>query len=208
MTAIHAKIRELQLQIARCENEQAFAALFRLLYDRLLRFCIQYVDSREAAEEIVSDVFVKLWNRRLALENVANLEVYLFVAVKNHSLNYLEQFSTLRIAPLDDGLAQLSAPADPEKEMEWKEMHHRLDQEVNRLPDQCRKVFRLIRDEGFRYKDVAVILNISPRTVETQLFRAIRRLNEAIAPFLSAKPGKKRKEPPAMLWLLLLVNFF
>jgi RNA polymerase sigma-70 factor (family 1) len=208
MTAIHAKIRELQLQIARCENEQAFAALFRLLYDRLLRFCIQYVDSREAAEEIVSDVFVKLWNRRQELETVANLEVYLFVAVKNHSLNYLEQFSTFRIAPLDDGLAQLSAPTDPEKEMEWKEMNHRLDQEVNRLPDQCRKVFRLIRDEGFRYKDVAVILNISPRTVETQLFRAIRRLNEAIAPFLSAKPGKKRKEPPAMLWLLLLINIF
>lgn len=208
MTAIHAKIRELQLQIARCENEQAFAALFRLLYDRLLRFCIQYVDSREAAEEIVSDVFVKLWNRRRELETVANLEVYLFVAVKNHSLNYLEQFSTFRIAPLDDGLAQLSAPTDPEKEMEWKEMNHRLDQEVNRLPDQCRKVFRLIRDEGFRYKDVAVILNISPRTVETQLFRAIRRLNEAIAPFLSAKPGRKRKEPPAMLWLLLLINIF
>ncbi len=208
MTAIHAKIRELQLQIARCESEQAFAALFRLLYDRLLRFCIQYVDSREAAEEIVSDVFVKLWNRRLELETVANLEVYLFVAVKNHSLNYLEQFSTFRIAPLDDGLAQLSAPTDPEKEMEWKEMHHRLDQEVSRLPDQCRKVFRLIRDEGFRYKDVAVILNISPRTVETQLFRAIRRLNEAITPFLSSKPGKKRKEPPAMLWLLLLINIF
>lgn len=208
MTAIHAKIRELQLQIARCENEQAFAALFRLLYDRLLRFCIQYVNSREAAEEIVSDVFVKLWNRRQELETVANLEVYLFVAVKNHSLNYLEQFSTFRIAPLDDGLAQLSAPTDPEKEMEWKEMNHRLDQEVNRLPDQCRKVFRLIRDEGFRYKDVAVILNISPRTVETQLFRAIRRLNEAIAPFLSAKPGKKRKEPPAMLWLLLIINIF
>ncbi|MGN7723038.1 RNA polymerase sigma-70 factor [Chitinophaga sp. 22620] len=198
----------MQLQIARCENEQAFAALFRLLYDRLLRFCIQYVNSREAAEEIVSDVFVKLWNRRQELETVANLEVYLFVAVKNHSLNYLEQFSTFRIAPLDDGLAQLSAPTDPEKEMEWKEMNHRLDQEVNRLPDQCRKVFRLIRDEGFRYKDVAVILNISPRTVETQLFRAIRRLNEAIAPFLSAKPGKKRKEPPAMLWLLLIINIF
>ncbi len=207
MTAIHAKIRELQLQITRCESEQAFSALFRLLYDRLLRFCIQYVNSREAAEEIVSDVFVKLWNRRLELENIANLEVYLFVAVKNHSLNYLEQFSAIRIAPLDNGLAQLSAPADPEKEMEWKEMHLKLDQEVNRLPDQCRKVFRLIRDEGFRYKDVAVILNISPRTVETQLFRAIRRLSEAIAPLLSTRPGK-RKEPPAMLWLLLLVNFF
>lgn len=207
MTAIHAKIRELQLQIARYESEQAFSALFRALYDRLLRFCIQYVNSREAAEEIVSDVFVKLWGRRLELESISNLEVYLFVAVKNHSLNYLEQFSKLRIAPLDNGLAQLSAPADPEKEMEWKEMHLKLDQEVNRLPDQCRKVFRLIRDEGFRYKDVAVILNISPRTVETQLFRAIRRLSEAIAPLLSTRPGK-RKEPPAMLWLLLLINFF
>lgn len=208
MTASNTNIRELQLQIARYGNEQAFSALFRLLYDRLLRFCMQYVYSREAAEEIVSDVFVKIWNRRKELMNISNLEVYLFVAVKNHSLNYLQQYSALRITPIDTGLSQLSGPMDPEKEMEWKEMRLKLDHEVNRLPDQCRKVFKLIKEEGFKYKDVAVILNISSRTVETQLFRAVRRLNEALLPYLPKRPGSGKMKPPPLLFFLGLVSSF
>jgi RNA polymerase sigma-70 factor (family 1) len=182
-----------QQQIA-CEgDEKAFAELFRHFYDRLLHFCIQYVHSREAAEEIVSDVFVKIWNRRLELEQVANLEVYLFVAVKNHSLNYLEQYSSLRISSINEetGLAELSNSVDPENTMEWKEILFRMDQEVSRLPDQCRRVFKLIKEEGFKYKDVAEILNISPRTVETQLFRAMKRLNEVIGPYMFNRIKKK-----------------
>ena len=184
-----------QQQIA-CEgDEKAFAALFRHFYDRLLHFCMQYVYSREAAEEIVSDVFVKIWNRRADLQQVSNLEVYLFVAVKNLSLNYLEQYSSLRITPITDesGFARLINANDPEKTMEWKEILFRMDQEVSRLPDQCRRVFKLIKEEGFKYKDVAEILNISPRTVETQLFRAMKRLNEVIGPFVATK---LKKNPP------------
>lgn len=206
MPESNTHIKELQLQIARYENEQAFADLFRLLYDRLLRFCIQYVQSPEAAEEIVSDVFVKIWNRRTELAQIDNLEVYLFVAVKNHSLNYLEQYSSLRITPIDTGLAQLSTSMDPEKEMEWKEMLLKLDLEVSRLPDQCRKVFRLIREEGFKYRDVAAILNISPRTVETQLFRAIRRLNDAIG-YNRLSKNKPGKTTPPFLVLISLLSF-
>ncbi|UYQ91706.1 RNA polymerase sigma-70 factor [Chitinophaga horti] len=202
MSSSHSDhIRELQIQIARYGDEQAFSALFRLLYDRLLRFCVQYTSSHEAGEEIVSDVFVKVWNRREELMNVDNLEVYLFVAVKNHSLNYLEQYSSLRITPIDSGLAQLSASADPEKDMEWKEMQVKLDGEINRLPEQCRRIFKLIKEDGFKYKDVAAILNISPRTVETQLFRAIRRLNEAVAPLLNTR--SRKTNPPIILLLAL-----
>lgn len=190
-------IQEWQQQIARYSSEQAFSELFRHFYDRLLRFCTQYVQSREAAEEIVSDVFVKIWNRRQALEEIKNLEVYLFIAIKNHSLNYLEQYSSLRITPLtDNGMAQLTNSIDPERTMEWKEVLFKLDQEVDRLPDQCRKVFKLIKEEGFKYKEVAEILNISPRTVETQLFRAMRRLNETVGPYLANnKPGGKKIFP-------------
>lgn len=185
-------IRLWQQQIADDGDEKAFAALFRHYYERLLHFCMQYVSTREAAEEIVSDVFVKIWNRRAELNAISNLEVYLFVAVKNHSLNYLDQYSNLRITPLNDdsGLAGLTT-TDPEKTMEWKEILFKMDQEVNRLPDQCRRVFKLIKEEGFKYKDVAEILNISPRTVETQLFRAMKRLNEVIGPFISLKSKKK-----------------
>lgn len=189
----NANIRVWQQQIACDGDEKAFAELFRYFYDRLLHFCIQYVHTREAAEEIVSDVFVKIWNRRADLEEVANLEVYLFVAVKNLSLNYLEQYSSLRITPINDetGIAQLTNSVDPERAMEWKEILFRMDQEVSRLPDQCRRVFKLIKEEGFKYKDVAEILNISPRTVETQLFRAMKRLNEIVGPYMFNRVKKK-----------------
>ncbi len=72
---------------------------------------------------------------------------------------------------------------DPGAAMEWKEIHFRLNQAIDELPDQCRTVFRLIREEGFRYKQVAEILGISPRTVETQLFRAIKKLDKVIEGF-------------------------
>lgn len=201
-------IKEWQQKIACDGDEKAFAELFRHFYDRLLHFCIQYVHTREAAEEIVSDVFVKIWNRRTELEKITNLEVYLFVAIKNHSLNYLEQYSSLRIMPLNDtGMAQLTNVIDPERTMEWKEILFKMDQEVGRLPDQCRKVFKLIKEEGFRYKDVAEILNISPRTVETQLFRAMRRLNEVIGPYISDKHGSSKKLKPPFLLLLSALPF-
>lgn len=193
-------IRYWQRQIACDGDEKAFSELFRHFYDRLLYFSIQYVYTREAAEEIVSDVFVKIWNRREELEKIANLEVYLFVAVKNHSLNYLEQYSSLRITPLNDesGLSQLTNSVDPERTMEWKEILFKMDQEVGRLPDQCRRVFKLIKEEGFKYKDVAEILNISPRTVETQLFRAMKRLNEVIGPYITNRLKAKNKKPDSL----------
>lgn len=199
-------IRELQTEIARYDSEQAFASLFRLLYDRLIRFCQQYVHSREAAEEVVSDVFVKVWERRGQLSEVSNLEVYLFVSVRNQAYNYLEKYSAMRLMPLENGEWELTDVDDPGREMEWKEMKTRLDKEVNLLPDQCRKVFRLIKEEGFRYKEVAQILNISPRTVETQLYRAVRRLQEAVGHWLPEKLRRGGKLPPGVGGLLMLLD--
>ena len=80
----------------------------------------------------------------------------------------------------DSTHGQLIDVNDPGKELEWKEIYFRLNQAIDELPDQCRTVFRRIKEEGFRYKQVAEILNISPRTVETQLFRAIKKLDKII----------------------------
>lgn len=198
------EISEWQMQVSRYDDEQAFARLFRHLYDRLLHFCIRYVHAREVAEEIVSDVFVKLWNRRAELEKVTNLQVYLFVAVKNHSLNYLEQYSHLRIVPLSGSdTADLRNSVDLERDLEWKEMRFKMDQIVSSLPAQCRRVFQLIKEDGFKYKEVAEILNISPRTVETQLFRAMRRLNDG----LGAIARSKGVLPPFLVLVALSVGF-
>ena len=162
-------------------SQKAFEDLYRLFFTRLFNFAMLYVHRKEVAEEIVNDIMIKVWNEKGELSAVQNLETYLFVAVRNHSLNYLSHYSPYHIAVEADGSqGQLIDLNDPSKELEWKEIYFRLNQAIDELPDQCRTVFKLIKEEGFRYKQVAEILNISPRTVETQLFRAIKKLDKVI----------------------------
>jgi len=162
-------------------SQKAFEDLYRLFFTRLFNFAMLYVHKKEVAEEIVNDIMIKVWNKKNELPAIQNLETYLFVAVRNHSLNYLSQYSPYHIAVEADGSqGQLIDLNDPSKELEWKEIYFRLNQAIDELPDQCRTVFKLIKEEGFRYKQVAEILNISPRTVETQLFRAIKKLDKVI----------------------------
>ena len=200
-------IKHLQQQIT-CGNQQAFAALFRLLYPGLLSFALQYVRVKETAEEITNDVFIKLWNRKECLGQINNLSTYLFVSVKNHSLNYLKQYSHIHVAmETTGGDTILVNHNDPEQQLEWKELHFRLNQAIDHLPDQCRTVFKLIKEDGFRYKEVAEILGISPRTVETQLFRAMKKLQSLIKP-VSAPPARSRKLPPSVPGLLAFLFLF
>jgi RNA polymerase sigma-70 factor (family 1) len=195
-------VKSLQAQIA-AGNQQAFSSLFRLFYSRLHSFSMQYVHIKETAEEITNDVFVKLWNRRGEIETINNLSTYLFVAVKNYSLNYLKQYSHLHVAVEDnDGSTALINRNDPEQELEWKEISFQLNQAIDNLPDQCRTIFKLVKEDGFRYKEVAEILGISPRTVETQLFRALKKLQSVVALYIQNPDRKPRKLPPSLLSLL------
>jgi|SRR6218665_61057 len=201
-------IKSLQQQIAG-GNQQAFASLFRLLYPRLLSFALQYVHVKETAEEIANDVFIKLWNRKEYLDEVNNLSTYLFVSVKNLSLNYLKQYSHIHVVIENtEGDAGLVNHENPEQQLEWKEMSFQLSQAIDNLPDQCRAVFKLIKEDGFRYKEVAEILGISPRTVETQLFRAMKKL-QALISYNTDKTNKKnRKLPPAIPCLIPFLFLF
>lgn len=188
-----AIIGQLQQQIGK-NNQKAFKDLYCLFFARLFNFAILYVHKKEIAEELVNDVMVKVWNRRQTITNIQNFETYLFVAIRNHSLNHLSTYSSYHIAIEPEGQqAKVINLNDPQKELEWKEISFQLDKTIDTLPDQCRTVFKLIREDGLRYKQVAEILNISPRTVETQLFRAIKKLDKVIQAYqgkLNAKTGK------------------
>lgn len=202
------QIKTLQNDIAH-GDQQAFTSLFRLLYPGLSNFALQYVHSKEIAEEITNDVFIKLWNRREYLTEIDNLSTYLFVSVKNHALNHLKKYSHLHVAVENaDGESSLVNRNDPEQQLEWKEISFRLSQAIDSLPDQCRTVFKLIKEDGFRYKEVAEILGISPRTVETQLFRAIKKLQSLVKPMAVKSGKKKRKLPPFLPGLLSILPVF
>lgn len=206
-----AIIRQLQLQIE-ANSQRAFEELYRLFFPRLFNFSILYVHKKETAEEIVNDIMVKIWEKRAALSNINNLETYLFVSVRNHSLNYLSKYSHYHVEIEEEsGIAAMVNANDPEKELEWKEIYFKLNMAIEELPDQCRTVFKLIKEEGFRYKQVAEILNISPRTVETQLFRAIKKLDTAVAAYIdksSPKNGNKNLLSMLLICSFILKDFF
>lgn len=190
-----AHIAKLLESICRREDQKAFEEIFRIFYERLINFCIAYIHDKEQAEEIVSTVLLKIWLKRKDMAAVRNLETYLFIAVKNQSLNHLKQFSNYKVVYLEEtGMHEVVNAYDAEKELERKELMFRLSQAIETLPTQCRIIFMLAKDEGMKYREVAQILNISPRTVETQLARAVKKLSAVLAPYLgSSKPNKNKR---------------
>lgn len=185
-----ALISQLQGQIEK-NSQQALKELYGLFFARLFNFALIYVHTKEVAEELVNDVMVKIWSNRKTISEIRNLETYLFVAIRNHCFNYLSTYSSYHIAIESEGNpGRVINMTDPSKDLEWKEISFELGKAIDTLPDQCRTVFKLIREEGFKYKQVAEILNISPRTVETQLFRAIKKLDK-IAQTYQAKSTTK-----------------
>lgn len=200
-----AHITELLENICRKDDQKSFEGLFRLFYERLLSFCVHYVKHRESAEEIVSDVFVKLWVKRKDLSHIQNLEIYLFIAVKNHSLNYIKRFSKYRVTDLEnEGIHQLINTHDPEKELERRELIFKMNQAVDSLPRQCKIIFNLVKEEGLEYKEVAQILNLSPRTVETQLVRAMKKLDKILSPYISSN----QKPPESTVKIFGVIKSF
>lgn len=167
-----------------------------------------YIHQREEAEEIVTDVFVKSWMNRSNMQHIQRPDTYLFVAVKNHSLNYLKKYSSIHVVPVEDSNeVNLIDTANPHIQLEKKELHFYLDQSIEALPQQCRIIFRLIKEDGLKYKEVAEILNISPRTVQTQLARAMQKLSVALSGY-SGFPSRSAINNGAVLNILILLTFF
>jgi len=196
-------ILNLWKRISLHDDEQAFESLFYLLNTPLIKFCLMYVHQKEAAEEIVSDVLVKCWLNRKSLATIQKPDTYLFVAVKNQSLNYVKKYSHIHLVQIEDtNELKFSRPFNPQEELEKKELVFKLEQSIEALPQQCRIIFRLIKEDGIKYKEVAEILNISPRTVQTQLFRAMKKLSVVLSDHLN--PGRSPKGKDVLLSIVLL----
>lgn len=187
------------------DDTKAFEKLYYALFNKLIKFSIYYVNRRETAEDIVSEVFVKCWNNRKELGHVEYPESYLFIAVKNQSLQHLKKYSNVYMVEVEEHGFRLVDYSDPSKKIERKELHHQLDQAIEALPAQARMVFRLIKENGLKYKEVAEILDISPRTVQTQLFRAIAKLRTALKP-LSENVGRQSDNAKLLVVLMILAS--
>jgi RNA polymerase sigma-70 factor (family 1) len=163
------------------DDGKAFESLFYLLNARLVKFCMLYVHRLEVAEELVSDLFVICWTKRDQLSHVKNPETYLFISIKNSALNYSKKMSTIELVNIDDHTFELVDTYRPDHDLEKKELMLKLDLAICQLPQQCRIIFRLVKEDGLKCKTVSEILGLSIRTIHAQLFRAMQKLNSSMS---------------------------
>jgi RNA polymerase sigma-70 factor (family 1) len=172
---------ELLLRIA-SGDQAAFQQIYAGFYKRLYQFALALVKSREPAEEIVEDVFVRIWQKRQDISSIRNLRVYLYTATKNASLNYLSRKARASVTePFDHIHVELSETAlTPEQILITTEIHQKILRTVEALPPRCKMIFKLVREDGLQYKEIAEILNISVNTIDAQMAIAVKRIILAI----------------------------
>jgi len=171
----------IQKRIAESE-EQALAELYQQFHKKLQLFSKAIVRNDELAEELVEDVFVKLWCNRSRITEIENITVYLYVAVKNKSLNTLSRKATELVTSGFDFLdidVNDETPG-PQDLMITAEMMQRMHKAIEALPPRCKMIFKLIREDGLKYKEVAEILNISVNTIDAQMAIAVKRICTAL----------------------------
>lgn len=166
----------------------AFEELYRQYYIFLCLVAEHIVRNSTDAEEIVSDVFVKLWNIREKIEINTSIKAYLIKAVQNTSLNYIKRFSlkskmTESLSKSDYELLAWGSDY-PLGQLYENEIMNILNQGVSDLPDACREIFLLSRDKDMKYCEIADKLGISVNTVKTQMKIALARLRKILKDYM------------------------
>ncbi|MEO6521225.1 MAG: RNA polymerase sigma-70 factor [Mucilaginibacter sp.] len=174
-------------------NKHAFDELFTAYHKRLIAFARQYVNDQSTAQEIASGVFVNLWLKRATLNEVKKPEVYLYVAVKNAALNHLRSSKKRNLVIVEDNEETAVATghhSGKQNELDHKELQAELQLAIAALPEQRRIIFKMVKEDGLKCREVAEILGISTRTVESQLYKAVKFLADRLSIYLGYNPQK------------------
>ena len=161
------------------DDKKAFEALFHRYYGILCHYAAQLTKNETEAEEIVQELFVRFWEKREKIQIDTSLKNYLFRAVKNQSLNYIHH------SQIKNQYAKkvfLDAEAKNTDEFNYAEtgLLQKIEESINSLPEKRQKIFRLSRQQGLKYREIAEKLNISVKTVETQMGLAIKTLRKKL----------------------------
>jgi len=157
-----------------------FESLFRSEYKGMLLFAMRYLKEEEAAKEVVQEAFISLWEKRESIDPERQIKSYLSASVRNRCLNYLRDNKRFdgRLLTLE-GLYPDPSSAE-HNEMELKELSKQVQDAIAELPEKCREVFTLNRFGQMKYQQIADHMQISVKTVETQMSKALSHLRSRI----------------------------
>jgi RNA polymerase sigma-70 factor (ECF subfamily) len=160
-------------------DEKAFEILFHKYYGILCSFSTKLIHDDVAAEEIVQDFFVKLWEKREQISIETSVKNYFFRSVKNLCLNFIQhnktklRYEQVVISEVESNFSDDSNYPEPD-------LYEKIEESINSLPEKRREIFRLSRQDGLKYHEIAQKLNISIKTVETQMSLALKTLRDKL----------------------------
>jgi len=184
-----ASERALQQRI-RAGDESAFDTVFRSHYAHLVRMAESVVREHALAEEVAQEVMLELWRRRESLQVEQTFRAYLVRSTRNRALNHVRH---QRVVAREAAIAAIDPPSSPsaEDEMLGSELEQAVRAAIDGLPEKYREVFQLSRDQGLRYAEIAVALDISVKTVEKRMGQALAELRRRLDQWLPRGAAKQ-----------------
>ncbi|MCK4663154.1 MAG: RNA polymerase sigma-70 factor [Bacteroidales bacterium] len=166
------------LKKIRFDDIKEFESLFRKYYSVLCFFAKRYVTDADIAEEIVQDMFYKLWEKRNKLKIKTSIKSYLFRAIYNNCLQYI------RHKKIEDNYRKNininENINNPSEELKMKELYEIINKTLSALPERCSQIFKLSRFEGLKYHEIAQRLSISVKTVEANMGKALKQFRHSL----------------------------
>ena len=172
------------LEMVADDNRLAFTMFYDLYYDQSFRFAYYFLKDTEACRQVVAEAFFSGWQSRLKLKDIENIETYLFVTVRNESTRYLTRTTKSQFVSLDDTSLQFTARENesPDDNLLIEEMEKILNRVIDELPEKCRLIFLLARQDGLKPKEIAERLSINESTVRVQMKIAIDKIVTNLKP--------------------------
>ena len=164
--------------------ESAYEVLFKTFYKELVVYANRYLYNMDVSKEVVQDLFVKLYEKRKKLAINSSLKAYLFRSVQNKCINYInaQKIRNKYTETAKNNQVEVDTPID--KSIDLAELENALYAAIGELPPKCRMIFKMNRFEGYSNQEIAERLDLSKRTVETQITKALRALRTKLRPFI------------------------
>jgi RNA polymerase sigma-70 factor, ECF subfamily len=157
-----------------------YESLFRSSYISLVRYARTLVKDQDTAEEIVQDLFFRLWQDKKKISIESSLNGYLFRSVHNKCLHYIEHKKVVMRHAGEMMYSQADSPESPSDILHYKELQSKVARVLDKLPERCGKIFYMNRFEGLKYAEIAEKLSVSIKTVEANMGRALKEFRKEL----------------------------
>jgi len=162
-------------------DEEAFASLFYAYKDKLFGFALVLTNSAVKAEDLVQDVFMKIWQNRANLSGIENMNAFIYRVAQNQAIDELRRFSKETLAFSAEHLNEELVVNGPVEHLLNKEIRQKISEAVDQLPPQQKRIYTLHHEDGYKYEEIASQLNLSVSTIRNHMSQAMGNIRKVLS---------------------------